>query len=117
MLAGPTAKGTRIGQTEPSSTIPDSQSTSDVSPKSPQRVSAASNSNMKDGEKGYVLFGVTTGEDFQLAQIEVQYYKDDQFFDQLREKYNEFRGFLRKWFGIWKYSHSEFVKVSSHRKA
>jgi hypothetical protein len=70
---------------------------------------------MKDEEKKYVLFGVTTGEDFQLVQIEVQNYKDGQFFDQLREKYNEFRGFFRKWFGIWKYSHSEVVKVSSHR--
>jgi hypothetical protein len=123
-LVDPVAKGTNVDQTETSSAIPSFQSTSEAGPKpvdnlsaiprSASRVSAASNV-MQDKGKTYVLFGVTAGEDLQLAQIEVQDFKDDQFFEQLRERYNDLRGFFRKWFGIWQYSHSEFVKVSDHR--
>jgi hypothetical protein len=124
-LVDPVAKGTNIGQTETSSAIPSFQSTSEAGPKpadnlsaiprSASKVSAASNIVMQDKGTIYVLFGVTAGEDLQLAQIEVQDFKDDQFFEHLRERYNELRGFFRKWFGIWQYSHSEFVKVSDHR--
>lgn len=105
--------------------IPGFQSTSETGPNSADNLSAiprgapgasaASNVNMQDKVKIYVLFGVTAGEDLHLAQIEVQDFNDDQFFELLRERYNELRGFLRKWFGIWQYSHSEFVKVSDHR--
>ena len=111
-LVNSAAKGTNVGQTETSSAIPGFQTTSEAGPK--PRVSAASNVNMQDKGKIYVLFGVTAGEDLHLAQIEVQDFKDDQFFEQLRERYNELRGFFRKWFGIWQYSHSAFVKVSDH---
>jgi hypothetical protein len=121
-LVNSTAKGTNVGQTETSSVIPGFRSTTDAGPNSPNnlsaiprdapRVSAASNVNMQDKGKIYVLLGVTGGDDLHLAQIEVQDFKDDQFFEQLRERYNELRGFFRRWFGIWQYSHSEFVKVS-----
>jgi hypothetical protein len=102
--------------------IPNVQSTSDAgpnsadnlsaTPRSAPRVGAASSVNMQGKAKEYVLFGVTVGDDLHLAQIEVQDFKDDQFFEQLRESYNELRGFFRNWFGIWQYSHSEFVKVN-----
>jgi hypothetical protein len=124
-LVKPAAEGTNVGQTETPLVIPGFQSTSEVGPnsannlssipKSASRGSAASKVNTQDKEKTYVLFGVTAGEDLHLAQIEVQDFKDDQFFEQLRERYNELRGFFRIWFGIWQYSHSEFVKVSDHR--
>jgi hypothetical protein len=118
-------KGTNVGQTETSSVIPSFQSTIDAgpnsadnlsaNPRSAPRVGAASNVNMQDKVKKYVLFGVSSGDDLHLAQIEIQDFKDDQFFEQLRESYNELRGFFREWFGIWQYSHSEFVKVNYHR--
>jgi hypothetical protein len=104
--------------------IPSRQSTSDAGPnsadnlsaipRSAPRVGSASNVNMQDKVKKYVFFGVTAGDDLHLAQIEVQDFKDDQFFEQLRERYNELRGFFRNWFGIWQYSHSGFVKVNDH---
>ena len=122
-LVNSAAKGTNVGQTETSLVIPSFRSIScpnsadnlPAMPKSASRVSAASKVNMQDKGKIYVLFGVTAGEDLHLAQIEVQDSKDDQFFEQLRERYNELRGFFRKWFGIWQYSHSEFVEVRDHR--
>jgi hypothetical protein len=124
-LVNPATKCTIVGQTEISSAILSIQNTSEAGPKSADnlsaiprsasRVSAASNIKIQDKGKIYVLFGVAAGEDLQLAQIEVQDFKDDQFFEHLRERYNELRGFFRKWFGIWQYSHSEFVKVSDHR--
>jgi hypothetical protein len=124
-LVNSAAKGTNVGQTQTPSVIPGFRSTGEAGPnsadnlssipKSASRVSAASKVNMQDKGKIYVLFGVTAGEDLHLAQIEVQDSKDDQFFEQLRERYNELRGFFRKWFGIWQYSHSEFVKVRDRR--
>jgi hypothetical protein len=59
----------------------------------------------------YVFLGVTAGEDLHLAQIEVHNHEDDQFFQMLKENYHELRGLLREWFGIWKFSHCDFVKV------
>jgi hypothetical protein len=124
-LVNSAAKGTNVGQTQTPSVILGFRSTGEAGPnsadnlssipKSASRVSAASKVNMQDKGKIYVLFGVTAGEDLHLAQIEVQDSKDDQFFEQLRERYNELRGFFRKWFGIWQYSHSEFVEVRDHR--
>lgn len=124
ILVNSAAKGTNAGQTQTSSVIPGFRSTGEAGPnsannlssipKSVSGVSTASKVNTQDKEKIYVLFGVTAGEDLHLAQIEVQDFKDDQFFEQLRKRYSELRGFFRKWFGIWQYSHSEFVKVSDY---
>jgi hypothetical protein len=67
----------------------------------------------QDGEKDtkYVLLGVKTGEYLHLAQISVQNYRDDQFFHELRVRYNELRGVLSRYFSIWGYSHCDFIKV------
>ena len=59
----------------------------------------------------YVLFGVARGDDLEISQIKIQNHDDQQFFKQLKEKYCELRGFWRRWFGIWRYSHCEFRKV------
>lgn len=54
--------------------------------------------------------GVKSGS-IQIAQIEVQALKDDLFFDALRHRYSKLRGFLRRWFGIWRYAHCDFIKA------
>jgi hypothetical protein len=71
--------------------------------------------NMQEARGKFVLFGVTAGEDLHLAQIAVQDCRDDQFFEELKTKYNEIRGLFRRWFGIWRYSHCDFVKVFDAR--
>jgi hypothetical protein len=67
----------------------------------------------QDGKKDtrYVLLGVTTGEDLRLAQIDVQDYRDEHFFHELRVRYNELRGVFGRYFSIWGYSHCDFIKV------
>jgi hypothetical protein len=50
-------------------------------------------------------------DDLGLAQIAVQMYRDDQFFHELRLRYNELLGILRRCLSIWSYSHCDLVKV------
>jgi hypothetical protein len=68
---------------------------------------------VQHGEKDtrYVILGVTTGEDLRLTQIDVQDYRDEHFFHELRVRYHQLRGILRYYFSIWDYSHCDFIKV------
>ncbi|KAI9736199.1 MAG: hypothetical protein M1834_001084 [Cirrosporium novae-zelandiae] len=59
---------------------------------------------------GVVHLGVWKGADLRLAIFEVQGYKDNQFYKELRERYTILRGFWRTWFSLWQYSDSDFVK-------
>jgi hypothetical protein len=59
----------------------------------------------------HVFFVVATSETHQLAQMDVQKLTDDKFFQLLKSEYFRLRGFLRKWMGIWRFSHCLFYKV------
>jgi hypothetical protein len=60
----------------------------------------------------YVFLAVQTGDESRLAQIKAQNLHDDAFFETLRDEYKILRGFARRIFSIWKYSHCEFSRVS-----
>ncbi|CAG8909772.1 unnamed protein product [Penicillium egyptiacum] len=49
-----------------------------------------------------------------LAQTAVHDMSDDEFFTWIRTSYYSHRGFLATWFGLYKYAHCEFFRVSSH---
>jgi hypothetical protein len=74
-------------------------------------IPSVTNVNTIDTAK-YIFLGVTAGDGLHLAQIEVHNHDDDQFFHVLRGNYHRLRGLFREWFGIWKFSHCDFVKVS-----
>ncbi|KAH7631266.1 hypothetical protein B0T09DRAFT_339512 [Sordaria sp. MPI-SDFR-AT-0083] len=58
-----------------------------------------------------VLFIVSQGIDYKLAQICITGLNDCQaFFGTLKENYFRLRGQLRSWFSIWRYSHCDFYK-------
>ena len=62
----------------------------------------------------YILLGVSVGSDLRLAQIEVHGISrttDDDFFKELKYRYTTLRGFMRRWFSIYRYAHCRFVKV------
>ena len=58
----------------------------------------------------YVLLGVAVGDDLCLKRIDILDYRDDKFFEQLRDAYIGAKGLLRGIFGIWVYSHCDFFK-------
>ncbi|KAI9874743.1 MAG: hypothetical protein M1830_009336 [Pleopsidium flavum] len=121
ILAHSTSQNTDIDQTGASRVAPSAQSTSQnihptsaktpsANPTNASGVSPSANIDLLGTRSTYVLLGVGAG-DFRLAQIAAQDCQDDQFFEQLRGKYNELRGLFRQWFGIWQYAHCDFVKV------
>lgn len=63
------------------------------------------------GHHRYVFLCVYRRGQYRLAQMLVTNLQDDAFFDQLREYYQKFRGFWRKHFSMWIYSHCEFRRV------
>jgi len=54
----------------------------------------------------------------ELAQIDTTIYTNDgAFFEHMRERYRELRGFLRYWFSVWQFNHCDFVKVQQYRES
>ena len=49
-----------------------------------------------------------------LAQTAVHNMSDHEFFTWIRNSYYSQRGFLAIWFGLFRFSHCEFFRVSSH---
>jgi hypothetical protein len=62
------------------------------------------------GNNMYVIFGVTIGTGVRLAQIDVQGFTDDRFFEKLKREYTRIRGSFRQWLSLWRYHHCDFVK-------
>lgn len=60
-----------------------------------------------------VFLGANAAHGIRVSQIEVQHYKDGQFYETLRDRYLQLRGFMRNWFGVWIYSHCDFVMVNA----
>jgi hypothetical protein len=117
-------QGTGTSQAQTSSSVPGSRSAGESSRSNPAwnaprnveyppRFGNTVNINAQSTTDLFVLFGVTTGEDLQIAQIKVQSDDDLEFFKELKKRYYELRGFWRNWFGIWRYSHCDFTKVGS----
>jgi hypothetical protein len=59
----------------------------------------------------FIFFGVATGEEYHLSQIETLKLSDDKFFSKLSEEYKRMKGWMRRWFSVWKYSHCDFSMV------
>ena len=59
---------------------------------------------------GYVFLGVKCGDENRVAEINVHGLGDDKFFEELREEYYKMKGYLRRFFSIWRYAHCDFVK-------
>lgn len=60
----------------------------------------------------WVLFAVNRGAEFKLAQIYVTKLSCQRFFHELRGNYFNLRGYLRTYFSVWRYHHSDFYDVS-----
>lgn len=69
---------------------------------------ASTSANVKSSKR--VLLGVATSQDLGLAQMHVQNYRDDDFFRELKKRYNGLRGLLRRTMSIWVYSYCDFAK-------
>ena len=98
------------GQT-PNPSIP--STSSNKSPANPTSLPSQTGANIQKQQQlqEYVLLGVKAGKEIYLAQLEVQFHQDIQFFKELRREYAKLRGAFRRWFSIWGYSHCDFVKV------
>lgn len=60
---------------------------------------------------GYVFLGVKRGVEHSVAEINVHGLGDDQFFKELRAEYHKMKGYLRRFFSVWRFAHCDFVKV------
>lgn len=60
----------------------------------------------------HVLFIVNHGGDYKLAQLRVERDNSRSFFKKMKQEYFHLRGFFRGWFGIWRFDHCDFYKVS-----
>ncbi|ORY04774.1 hypothetical protein BCR34DRAFT_591111 [Clohesyomyces aquaticus] len=60
---------------------------------------------------GYVFLGVKRGGEHNVAEINVHGLGDDQFFKELRAEYYKMKGYLRRFFSVWRFTHCDFVKV------
>jgi hypothetical protein len=58
-----------------------------------------------------VFLAVGRGDDYSIAQISVSSSDDGGFFGELRNKYFELRGWYRRLFSYYVYSHCEFAQV------
>ena len=72
--------------------------------------------NVQGTDQSVVLFGVNGPRiTLELGQIDtIKYGRDDQFFWNFKQQYEQHRGFLRYWFSVWRLSHCDFVKVISN---
>lgn len=52
-----------------------------------------------------------SGNNLRLAQIDVKAMKDDHLFEAIKNNYQKLRGYLRRYFSIWRFAHCDFVKV------
>jgi hypothetical protein len=60
---------------------------------------------------GYVFLGVRRGDENRVAEINVHGLGDDQFFEALRVEYYKMKGYLRRYYSIWRYKHCDFFMV------
>jgi hypothetical protein len=58
-----------------------------------------------------VLLIVKRGSQYKLSQIETIRHSNFTFFSSLKADYFLLRGFFRRWFSVWRYSHCDFYRV------
>jgi hypothetical protein len=88
---------------------PSQQSSSTIAPGGS---GAANNAPVKI--TGYVFLGVKRGDENRVAEINVHGLGDDEFFEALRVEYYKMKGYLRRYFSIWRYKHCDFFMVGTN---
>ena len=79
----------------------------------PQNATPQSRNTIQMPSGAFVLLGVSKSYNLQLAHIDKRQYPDDsRFFRQLKRDYNQKRGILRRWLGLYQFHHCEFVEVN-----
>ena len=62
---------------------------------------------------GHIFIGIKCKDEHRIVEINVHGFGDDQFFKELRTEYYELKGYLRRYFSIWRFKHCDFVKVNT----
>ncbi|KAI6086287.1 hypothetical protein F4821DRAFT_238882 [Hypoxylon rubiginosum] len=97
------------GQGNTSSRFPKgSQGTQQLGITSPTNANHSGTPGHQVIDSSRILCLVNKGGDFKLAQIGVCKHSCRSFFGELRKDYFCLRGFRRRWFSVWRYSHCDF---------